>query len=169
MVIRACRAVTGCVLYAVCVYVCVHVCVSVSKRLTAGCEEGQSQSGSYSNAHCPLATLPSLFLVRSRSLLRGVSLPLTVILTHSTVSLSLTLSLSLPFSLHFTGCLPWCILTQHTNSNLHTTVFTHLLTTGLEFTFCNLLQLIRWGSCYLMQFPHVKTHIKIGCLNHSSV
>lgn len=88
MVIRACRAVTGCVLYAVCVYVCVHVCVSVSKRLTAGCEEGQSQSGSYSNAHCPLATLPSLFLVRSRSLLRGVSMPLTVILTHSTLSLS---------------------------------------------------------------------------------
>lgn len=124
MVIRACRAVTGCVLYAVCVYVCVHVCVSVSKRLTAGCEEGQSQSGSYSNAHCPLATLPSLFLVRSRSLLRGVSLPLTVILTHSTLSLSLSFSLSLFLCISLVVChdASW----HSTQTQTYTQLFSHI-------------------------------------------
>ncbi len=81
----------------VCVYVC--VCVCLSKRLTAGCEEGQSQSGSYSNAHCPLATLPSLSLspVLALSLAWCLSTPRCYPNPFHSFSPSLSFSVSLSF------------------------------------------------------------------------
>lgn len=97
------------------------MCVSVSKRLTAGCEEGQSQSGSYSKAHCPLATAASLLLSHELA----ASLPLAAIPTLSTHSLSPTRFF---FTFH-------CFLavmrlgTTHENRLAHTAIiFTHLVT-----------------------------------------
>lgn len=147
MVIRACRAVTFCALC-----VCAYACACVSKRLTAGCKEGQSQSGSYSNAHCPLATLPSLSL----PLFLGVSPPLAVILTLSTHSRTLS------FSLHFTACLSWWILTLHTDSNPRTTiVFTRLLTVGLHAHLSHPSHLILYVKCPFI-YIYVKSHSVIS-------